>query len=471
MEAYAKALRDLVSAVSWFVRAKEVRLLDVAVASDMRSAALQVIAGAEYLADNRSPFAPLEDGFEPRRDGWRERAERLRVQHEERRRGMEKEGHALPALPPRPEAASDLAAFGAQVRQVLDAASTAGLEGLVVVLAPARLDGREAWGEAVAQLVGTSGLAGVRWIVVDVGEPALAALASSLGDRAMVHRCEVDEAAARRDLAEMLDAARAAPPGAPSHALLGAAWPRGVTPPPRRKRRDAAGPPVDAEKIVGPAIALAGPAGPELRARILGAALAVREGRGPEAVRLQREARDLCLDAGLTREGTILEVVLGSYLVRFEDPALAREAYEAAAARAEAAGHRDLAAQAHLGLGALHLVGRAPDRALEAYSRAAEHATAAGGLALVAIEAFRLAGQVASDMGRPEIAAQAWRASVDAAARAAPVEAQASGAAEAARALAQHLRHRGQAAAADALLDQARRFELGAAAEVPLPST
>ena len=70
----------------------------------------------------------------------------------------------------------------------------------------------------------------VRWIAV-AEETWLSPLLDRLGPRAMRVELSVDERRSDEELAAMIDAAAAAPSGAHPFAVVGAAWPRGVSPP------------------------------------------------------------------------------------------------------------------------------------------------------------------------------------------------------------------------------------------------
>src|SRR5439155_22916766 len=105
---------------------------------------------------------------------------------------------------------------------------------------------------------------------------------------------------------------------APALARVGCAWPAGLAPPLRPgPATPTSNPELQAEltQQLGQAAALCGDGGLTLRQKILAAAHALREGRPVEAGRLQLEARDFCLDAGLFRETTLLEMILASYLL------------------------------------------------------------------------------------------------------------------------------------------------------------
>ncbi|WP_437715670.1 hypothetical protein WMF45_04155 [Sorangium sp. So ce448] len=426
--------------------------------ADLRATALRLAAAQELHPENRSPFVLLEDACTAASEGWSERLERLRAQHAERKARMEQEGVRLPELPERPVIGGPLASFGAQLMQLLNARAD-WHEGLVVVLAPTRVERPDALCDALRVLLGASGLGAVRWILIDPEPAALEPVAGQLGEQAMRTVFLVDEAEAQRDLARMLDAAEAAPPDIVGPARVGAAWPRGVSPPLRPGH-----PPADPESIdallreEGVSLPLAGSRGTELARLVLRAAQAMRRGQPVEAVQQQARARDLCVQADLAREATLMELVLGAYLVAAGDAGRAARIYVAARERAEQAGLPDLGAQAQFALGALHLRAREHAEAAVAYARGAALARESGS-AILTIEALRLAGQAQLDVGNADAAAQSWAAAIEVADAAGAPEVKASSAAEVARALAALFRRRGLRDKAERLEERSRDME------------
>lgn len=477
MESFARSIRELTDTLSWFVRARENRVLHVRTSHDLRVTALRLAAAQELHPENRSPWVLLEDPSTADSDGWLARVERLREQHASRRERMAEEDEHLPELPDRPTALEPLAAFGAQLVQLLDTRAD-WHEGLVVVFAPTRVERPRALCDALRSLLDARGLDAVRWVLIDPEPDALEPVAAHVGEQAMRAAFLVDEAEAQRDLAAMLDAAENAPADISGPARVGAAWPSGVSPPPRPDR-----PPADPEMIdellrkEGIDLPLAGSRGTELGRAVLRGAQALRRGEAAEAVQHQARACSICIESGLAREATIMQLVLGAYLTAAGDPGRAMRTYATASEQAERAGLPDLGTQAQLALGALHL--RAGDRpeAAVAYARGAALAQKAGSV-ILRIEALRLAGQAQLDLGNEEEAMHLWTAALEAAeatlsqaAAAAPApptagmaapsaaEVKVSSAAEVARSLAALFRKRGLREEAAALDERSRELE------------
>jgi hypothetical protein len=268
MESFAKPIRDLSDALSWFIRVRELRLAYVATSPELRGAVLRIARSKEAYADNASPFVQLEDPFTRANEGWLERVERLREQHEARRKRMAEEGQVLPALLERPAVTDPFAAFGAQLVQLL-ALRAAGTDGLVVIMAPARVELPALYCERLTRLLDPPDLAAVRWIIID-SSPPLDSLIQHLGQRAMAIECRVDPDEAQRELEHMLSAAENAAMEISGPARVGAAWPRGVSPPPRPDRPSANPEEIDkALRAEGFDLPLAGRVGVELARAVL----------------------------------------------------------------------------------------------------------------------------------------------------------------------------------------------------------
>ncbi len=428
------------------------------------------MALTEGHGHNKSPFFVLEDAHTKDEDGWLARAERVGVIHEARREAMATEGYQLAPIPALVHGGNGLASMAWKLEQGLNAQqSVPELDGLVVVLAPTVLEQPESFANDVLTLVRTPSLTRVRYIVVEVGNALTEPLASALGNAAQFSDCIIDPMVYRREQTETLAAAAAAPVGASPEVSMGGAGPKQVIAPPRHGKppRDAVPSPEQKDllaKELGPAVALLGPGGALLRQRIAGAALALQQQRFAAAIELQTAACKQCLEAGLLRFACILEVTLAAYLLHAGEPARARTAFETAAARAETNGLFDVAAQALLGLGAVLIIQKDPERSTATYARAGELAQKAQE-PLLAIEAYRTAGQVALRARAEAAAVAAWKRALTIADGAPPDVLAHSSASTVARALAKVMEGNGSFAAAQSLVAQAEDYER--AAQVP----
>jgi len=461
MESIARPLRQLHEDVSWFARATEVKLLHVRCDTALRKSALQVVVAGELHADNRSPFVLLEDAWKVADPGWPLRSHRLVEHWEGRRRVQAEEGIELGSLSgQRPASRDPLAAFGGWLNLVLQCVRPP-MEGFVVVLAPTRVEDPVAFESELTELIRRPELASARWVVADVMEAPLERLHEELGSAAMRSECVRDDGALGQDLSALMTSVD---PELPGPAKAGAAWPRGVLPPPRKgdlEPTEEQQAEVDIEMAAaGVSPALAGPQGLRMQQYMLAAAIQMKQGNGELAIQHQREACRLAHEAHAARELVLQWMVLAGY-----ELALGREdeAYGQYAGAAERAEQEDLNLErAQAGL-ALALIDARAERHAEGaaqYASAADFALRAGATGL-AIESWRLAGHMAAAARLEERAAECWQRAIALAEDSDAEVAKGSSAPIAARQLAERLRARGLGPQADALEEQANRLEQG----------
>lgn len=461
MESMARPLRELHEDVSWFARATEVKLLHVRCDAALRKSALEVLLAGELHADNRSPFVALEDAWMLADTGWSVRSRRLVEHWEGRRRVTAEEGIELGSLSgQRPASTDPLAAFGGWLNLVLQCVRPP-LEGLVIVLAPTKVEDPVAFESELTELIRRPELASARWVVADMLEAPLERLHEELGPAAMRSECVRDDGAFAQDLSALMTSVD---PELPGPAKAGAAWPRGVLPPPRKgdvtptEDQQAE---VDIElAAAGVSPALAGGQGQRMQQYMLAAAIHMKQGNGDLAIQYQREACRIADEAHAARELVLQWMVLAGY-----ELALGREneAYQEYAAAAERAEHEELnleRAQAGLALALIDSRARRHAEAAAQYANAADFALRASATGL-AIEGWRLAGHMAAEANLEERAAECWQRAIALAEESDPEVAKGSSAPTAARQLAARLRARGLGPQADALEHQANRLEQG----------
>ena len=459
MDSTMTPLRKLANEASWFLRDRSLRLLSVTPGHEMHSAALNVLMGMEYHADNVSPFVRCVEDHAPTARGWIARARSIVEQQDKRRAKMAAQGVALAPMVLANTTSDSVATFAGAVSAVL--ASHGGpLHGIVVVLAPHHVADVPAFEEDLAALVGHRSLGDVRWIVVG---PTLRRFEKRDGVR--VVGCHLDEQASRRELAQMLAAAEIASPSAPGPAHTGAAWPAGVAPPSRSSQ-----PPLTPAEIAAMAAKIGVPVGlldgsvRALQPIVLRAASMLRDGRPLEAVQTQRAAVALAERIGMVHEASVLELMLGTYLVHAGDRVNSAAVYEALAARAQKQGQGEIAAQAMVARASVYLLCGDPQNASVTYARAGSVARSAGATVL-AIEAFRLSGQLRADARDTETAIKVWTEAMAIAGALPPDQGPSSSAPLVARSLAAVCRKRGMHEQARALEQQADRLEHGASME------
>jgi tetratricopeptide (TPR) repeat protein len=471
MRSISKALARLHEDGAWFARAHELRVLAIQVSADLRKPALQQLLALEFHADNFSPWVGLEDAHTVADDGWQARANRLAEDWQRRREAFAKEGVELPALAPAPapapgnavgdkhrpskqDSVAGLAPFSLTLAEELGALR-APLQGLVVVLAPAVVEDPGAFEQDLTALLRSPALARCRLVLLLADDlPLPRELLEELGEAALLSDCRVDPAAFEADVEALLASGEGG-------ALAGTARPRGVVPPRRvddppelpKEQRDAAlrqaG--IDPQYME---------AAPKLGGLVIGAALAMKQGKGPEAVRLQREARDLSGQLGMPQVKVICQIALASYLSGLGHPQEAVRELEEAAQTARTHGLGVQESQAWLSLGLVHALGKRLPQAAQAYVQSARVSEKSGS-PLIAIESWRLAGQLAAQQNLFSQASSAFQEAIRIASGADAQVAKLSSAPEAARTLAVLCRKRGLTAQADALEEQARVMEQG----------
>jgi tetratricopeptide (TPR) repeat protein len=456
MDTITRPLSDVAEAMQGFVRQKDVRLLHVVTTGPLRLAVLEHIAAAEHLDANRCPFFVLEAPCEGEDNGWTARIEELRDDVEELGELLARGEEGISLAPARATSVdartkTPSGRFGSELRAFVERLR-APLEGVVLVLAPLWVRAPKPWLEALAVLVRQACLAGVRWVIVDLDDAVSAPLAEELGRRARQVDARVDVATARAETDEMLSAIGALPSGATGARLCGAAGPVELPPP---RKNEAPAPMQTAD--FSAAFADVGFAH-RLHALMLGAARAMRDGNAPEAERQQREGQTLCLDAGLVRESVVMELVLGGYVLQGGAQKHALDVFRQARQRAETAGFAELTVQAQLAVGASLLAQRHTAEAAAAYAEAGRLGAALGSPVL-AIEGYRIAGQLLAAGGNAELASAAWRRALDIADGATALDRKASSAADVARALAALCRTHRLLAHATALEAQAADME------------
>ncbi|CAN94248.1 hypothetical protein sce4085 [Sorangium cellulosum So ce56] len=467
MQSISDALNVLHDDAAWFARAREVRLLVVRTSGDLRGAVLDLLPGFEFHADNRSPWIVLDDARTGEDAGWIARSNRLAAAWERRREAYARDGIEVGPVPlpasaslgQSPAAAGPspyLAVFELMAGAVLRALRGP-LQGLVLVVAPTIIDDARALDEEIARLLAARELLACRIVLVlDLDDPPPRRATAVARPLAVETRCAVDARQKQADFAAFLASASDG-----ARASGGVVGPRGVAPPRRvdappelpLERRDA----ILRGAGINPAY-LDGSA--RLRDQILGAALAMQQGNGPDAIAQQRSACDLAASVELGVVEVICRVTLASYLSALDRSEAAVEELDRAVSVARAHRLPEQESQALLALGLVHaLAQRFPDAA-RAYVHAARTAEAAGA-ALLAIEGWRLAGQLALLIDAEDQAIDCLKKAVQVAADSEPTIARLSSGPEAARRLAALCRARGWRTQAASLDEQADRLERG----------
>jgi tetratricopeptide (TPR) repeat protein len=459
----SKPLRRLQEEGAWFARAKETRLLWVHADGSSRRAALAFVEKLEYHADNASPFIVLDAPWAGVDGGGLARVKRFIELFAAKRAGLVQAGIDVGEWDAAEPADGRLDTLGAALQQAHTALRPP-LAGLVIVLAPPRVETPEAFIADVRALIDAKPLAAVRWIVIESDSQHLGDLVVELGAaHALGVDVRVSQEDQRRDLAALAGPAPA--PGAPllpphpwvpwssGGAMPAAAAPRRVDDPPAPTAAQLEGAGLSPLYLKGGARVI--------KSLVVGASLALGEQRFDEAIELQARAAALFGEMNMTAEQVTALLVLGGYELAASRPEAARRGYEGAAALAASRALAEAQAQSELALGMLDALEERPD-ALAHYEAAGTLSEQARSIPL-AIECWRMAGQVAERLGGLERADEDYQRALGLAEGLPPAAARATSAAEVARLLARIVEQRGDAARAGELQRQAFRLEHGVA--------
>ncbi len=487
MDAIAQPLSRAQEAATAFAHDARVRLVVVQTEEALRPAVLAKFADAEPLMTPATLTFVLEAPFEPDEANWPLRVEELLEEWQSASDELvAAKLEPLPAINAKPAAsAADFAAFV----QTL-ATSVKGRFGLAIVMAPLVVAPTVAGQMVVdmAAFVNAPHLAPVRWVTVTNEALGLNSLVAALKQKGGIYAADfvearVDPAGARAGLSAMVAGMKAAPVGASAMQLAGFAGPS-VAPPPRVREAPTQTPDAQRSQLAaqgvppgyGDVSAMHG-----LRIAIMEAALAAGEGRFADAVSAQKRACDITQALGLHQETGQMELLLGTYALTGGQAQVALEIFTATAARAEAAKLGTLACQAKMAQGsALAMLaanpGLSPEAARNKRMDAAAAYVEAGnvGAALdawaVAVEAYRLGGDMLAALSDVPRAIAAWEKAVSVAETAPPADVAGSSALDVAKLIEERFRAAGRPSDAQAWKARAQalalRFEQESAAEV-----
>lgn len=410
-----RPVEELADVMRRFVRSHSVRRIAVELDPRLDQAGHTTIAGFEHHADNGSPwmFVRLRGAGDD--DGaWEAAVDALREQHV----SMREAGAPLAASEARPLDHRGPGNFSAQLLMCL-AAVREPAEGLTVVLTLPEGKPPEPWLSRLHDMAGSETLKALRWVIVGRPSEALAKWAEQFDDHAAIHhRAIVESGALVAELTEELDAEEArgvAGRGARPRGVSLPPLPRRWRPPTKRNTRppsrppshppsDVTGPP--APMGVAPAANQPPPEPPndqavadaEIRVRVARAAVAMKDGNGPQALEQQAAARDRARDAGQPRRAISLELMLGAYLVDLGQYRLASETFTRAATDAIELDAPELAAEAFVAGGSAETLNEDPVQAVRCYRHAIAEGKRAERPAIV-LRAYWEAGQRALALG------------------------------------------------------------------------
>ncbi len=401
-------IQALADALRGFIRTPGVGIVGIEAGPSSAADVKATVLGFEHHADNASPFLAVEVvGCSCAGDAWESGVDKLREAHD----ASASEGAPLRPLGPKPLGDDPAANFSVQLLHVL-ATVDMPAKGIMLILT-LRGEVDVALLAQLATMARSDELAEVRFILCANPEAEIAPWVARLGSkRAWFHRVEHDATESAARLQRALEAEEEQGPG------LRGAWPRGIKPPPMPRRRrpgavfeqplaivsvpdvtemtsasDVASSPereADSPQDDGEA---------ELQRDIQRAELAMRQDRGAEAIRIQTRARDRCIEQGRDRDAIEMEFMLAGYLLKLDQPRLARESFGRASQMSTEAGEYELAAKALINQGSAAEKDDDTVGAMRSYRRAIEMASGLGSSPPTAMDAYWRAGQLALASG------------------------------------------------------------------------
>lgn len=491
MQSFSAPLNQLHEDSSWFARAHEIKLFVVRTSGDIRKAALKFLAGLEFHADNFSPWILLEDPYTKENDGWIYRSNRLVKDWERRREAFAKEKVELPevqvamekGIPPKVylnpsdfhkamERSPGLAVFYHTIIEVIRALRPP-LKGIVLMLAPSMVDTPEKLEGELELLLTAEDLDTCRIVlVIDQELQHPQRLFDVLKDKGLFCECVVDQKKYANELKGMMVGENNEDE---VNVMSGVgAFPRGVIPP---KRIDA--PPELPTEERDEALLKAGinpeflNQSPLFRKLVFGAAFAFKDGDMSEAIRQQLEATMLCSQLEMYELEVTCRITLANYLSGIGQINIAIQELEEAVACATQNNLPNVQSQAHLALGLLHSQEKKYPQSANDYACAARTAESAQ-IDLLAIEAWRMSGQMSLQAGNEEDTILSFQEAIRVAGDTDEQTLKASSAPEAARQFAVFCQKRGFNAQAESLFSQADQMEQGDnnfdPVDLPLPT-
>lgn len=387
MDPITRAATTFAEQAAAFWQSGQGQILHICAAPAQRLNVAKLLRAQESALDNRWPLVLFDAPFSDARAYAAGLGQRIAEDYAAVRAGVAQEGVALDELPP--ALAVTATAHGVAVA-LAEMAKRLGsrLDGVQLVLLPSRIDSADAWRKFVAELLQCAFSQRARVAIYDPPGGALSSLFSAQR-RALF---EVDEAA-------LLDYFRQAgnrkSEGPPRPAKAPA-----LTDEQRARVEERLG-----RRLLGQDSAA------RLRDLLLDAAQHNRKNDHGAALKSYLEAQRLCQAAGAVHEEAMVLMALASAYLALKDTAQALASYSSAAKLAADKSLWPVASQAFMGSGAVWLMNGEWRRAAQDYEQAAAAAERAQ-VAMLRIEALRMAGTCHHQLGRTDDTVRCWQQAV-----------------------------------------------------------
>jgi tetratricopeptide (TPR) repeat protein len=384
MDPITRAATNFAEQAAAFWQSGQGQLLLLCALPAQRLNLAKFLRAQESALDNRWPLVLFDAPFDSAAAYAAALCKRIAQDYAAVRDGVALEGVSLDEFPPASATATvrGVATVLEQMAKLLGAR----LDGVHLTLLPSRIDNAETWKKFVADLLEISFSKRARISVYDAPDGVLASLFKA---RAVF---EVDESALLdyfRQAGNKQSAGPARPPKAPA-----------LTDEQRAR----------VEQRLGRRL-LEQDKAAQLRELLLDAAQHNRKSDHQAALSCYLAAQRLCQAEAAVQEESMVLMALASAYLTLKQPTQALASYASAARLAEAESLWPVASQAMMGSGAVRLMNGEWQRAAQDYEKAAAAAERAQ-VAMLRIEALRMAGTCHHQLGRVDDTVRCWQQAV-----------------------------------------------------------
>lgn len=418
MDPVARAVSEFQQSFREYRSHREIRVLRVLVDAADLSALATTLRGEEFQPENRNPFLSFTAPYQAGGAGLVAMTHHLYQHYSILAEGLAKEGAHLEPLG---QLGAGKTAFQQLVMYLARWVECTApvIEPPLLCWLPPAVDDQSEFRDVVIALINQTDPS-IQFVIADDSAGSiLDRTFDESGVPAATVAFRIDQDEMKNEFARMMLATpkKGRAPGTPP----GAAAPD-VEPPPRP------GPQAASDEQVRATLAehglppvLTPGDGEELQTLVFAAARAVADGNSEVALGKQYEAYQLCDRSGVKLEQGMMALLLGGYLVQFQQEDQALQWYqEAARLTGEANAHAQVS-QSLIGVAYIHFQAGRFETAAGAYHEAAR-AAAEGGATLLVLENLRMVGVCLQRLGRMGDAVQVWLQAVEQGRQASPGE-------------------------------------------------
>lgn len=408
MDPISKAVESFRAAIRVRLREPAVRIVRVAASPEDGPVVARALRAEEWHDENRAPYLIFDQAHSTDAETLEAMSGEVRQHYARLREAFADSDTPLPAFTaPAFDAAAPIDTFAAHV-QAFTAGTGGALQKPLFVWIPTDVKDAQLWVTCAFGVIRALWPTGMKFVLRDDGEDYVRRSLEPAGGAAVTVPFAIDQAAVL-DFFRKLSAPASA--GRVPGTMPGSAAPD-VEPPPRPGPKAATGPELRAilEKEGLPP-ALAADEAERLRHLLIAAADAAARKDEQAAISAQAAAAELCGQAGVRLEQSLMIMLLGAYCLQFGRERDAEIAWRRAEQVAGDAGAYAQLAQIRLSLAHLFFRNQKEEEAAALYEQAAFAARCADA-DLLWLEALRLAGTCHVRRGAEEDAYYCWNAAV-----------------------------------------------------------